>query len=67
MAEDKIDDRKPIELDPDGAVFSIVSQQMANPQVRIALAAFLDGAKLREGDYKLVITGARIVPIKQGE
>lgn len=55
------DTRKPIELNPQGAVMSVIGQVLQQDAVKIALGSFLEGRSL-EGEWGLVITGATLVP-----
>lgn len=53
--------REPIALEATGAVISILSQSLQSSAARIALGAFCEGRGL-EGQWRLEITGARLVP-----
>jgi hypothetical protein len=53
--------RKPVDLDPGGAVMSVLNAALQSDAIRIALGSFLEGRDLK-GDWTLEITGARLAP-----
>ncbi len=54
--------RSPVPLGNGGAVMSVINQVLANQNVRIALASYIEGRGL-PGDWRLEIQSARLVPL----